>query len=278
MLPTFQKPIHSHNDYWRDIPFYSALSHGCISIEADVWLINSTLYVGHEPSALTSTRTLSSLYVQPILSVLSRLNPTTPFSALNSRPNGVFDTSSTQTLYLFIDIKTDGEETWPAVVSALEPLRSANYLTTYNSTTRSITHGPVTIIGTGNAPLSSFLALDSPRDFFYDAPINLLTTNPSPSEEITSLTSLTSSTSFLSSIGYPAYGSSGFSESQLEKIQSQIKAAKDKGIGMRYWDTPAWPLGVRNLIWRTLTDFGVFLLNADGLGEAAGEEEGGGVW
>lgn len=39
------KPFHSHNDYWRDVPFYSGLSRGAISTEADVWLINGTLYV-----------------------------------------------------------------------------------------------------------------------------------------------------------------------------------------------------------------------------------------
>jgi len=40
------KPFHSHNDYWRDVPFYTGLSYGAISTEADVWLINETLYVG----------------------------------------------------------------------------------------------------------------------------------------------------------------------------------------------------------------------------------------
>jgi hypothetical protein len=40
------KPFHSHNDYWRDVPFYTGLSYGAISTEADVWLINDTLYVG----------------------------------------------------------------------------------------------------------------------------------------------------------------------------------------------------------------------------------------
>jgi hypothetical protein len=40
------KPFHSHNDYWRDVPFYTGLSYGSISTEADVWLINGTLYVG----------------------------------------------------------------------------------------------------------------------------------------------------------------------------------------------------------------------------------------
>lgn len=40
------KPFHSHNDYWRDVPFYTGLSYGAVSTEADVWLINGTLYVG----------------------------------------------------------------------------------------------------------------------------------------------------------------------------------------------------------------------------------------
>jgi len=39
------KPFHSHNDYWRDVPFYTGLSYGAVSTEADVWLINGTLYV-----------------------------------------------------------------------------------------------------------------------------------------------------------------------------------------------------------------------------------------
>lgn len=39
------KPLHSHNDYWRDVPFYSALSYGAVSIEADVWLVDGKLYV-----------------------------------------------------------------------------------------------------------------------------------------------------------------------------------------------------------------------------------------
>lgn len=33
------------SDYWRDIPFYTGLSKGCMSTEADVWLYNGTLFV-----------------------------------------------------------------------------------------------------------------------------------------------------------------------------------------------------------------------------------------
>lgn len=44
------KGAHSHNDYWRPRPFYSALSQGLISVEADVWSLPNdpdTLHVSH---------------------------------------------------------------------------------------------------------------------------------------------------------------------------------------------------------------------------------------
>ena len=115
------KYIHSHNDYWRDVPFYSALSVGAVSVEADVWLYNGTLHVGHEQGALTSERTFQSLYINPILDTLHRQNPDSSFLAAPTH-NGVFDTDGKQTLYLFVDLKTEGTTTWPYVVSALEPL------------------------------------------------------------------------------------------------------------------------------------------------------------
>lgn len=121
-MMVLQKGIHSHNDYWRDVPFYSALSVGAVSIEADVWLYNETLYVGHERGALTTSRTFESLYIQPILDSLRRQNPPKSSFVPSLTVNGVFDTASTQTLYLFVDLKTDGPTTWPYVVRALEPL------------------------------------------------------------------------------------------------------------------------------------------------------------
>ena len=115
------KYIHSHNDYWRDVPFYTALSVGAVSVEADVWLYNETLHVGHEQSALTSERTFQSLYINPILDTLHRQNPDSSFVTAPTH-NGVFDTDGEQTLYLFVDLKTEGTSTWPYVVRTLEPL------------------------------------------------------------------------------------------------------------------------------------------------------------
>ncbi len=115
------KLIHSHNDYWRDVPFYSAISVGAVSVEADVWLYNGTLYIGHEQGALTKERTFESLYINPILDTLRRQNANSSFLTTPTR-NGVFDTVGTQTLYLFVDVKTDGPITWPYVIRALAPL------------------------------------------------------------------------------------------------------------------------------------------------------------
>ena len=77
-----QKGIHSHNDYWRDVPLYTALSYGVISVEADVWLVNGTLYIGHEIQALTPNRTFDGLYIEPLVQILTNSNPITPFTQM----------------------------------------------------------------------------------------------------------------------------------------------------------------------------------------------------
>lgn len=110
-----------------------------------MWLYNGVLHIGHEEGALTNERTFDALYIQPILSVLQRQNPNSSFLTEGATKNGVYDTDGGQTLYLYVDVKTDGETTFPYVVKELEPLRSAGYLTTWNGS--GITPGPVTVIG-----------------------------------------------------------------------------------------------------------------------------------
>jgi len=263
------KAIHSHNDYWRDIPFYSALSVGCVSVEADVWLYNGTLFIGHEASALTPDRTFEGLYISQILDVLQRENPSTPFVPKPTK-NGVYDGYSGQTLYLWVDVKTDGESTFPAVIQALEPLRSAGYLTSTNGT--GITMGPVTVIGTGNTPLDQVQPVTD-RDYFYDAPLQSL---GSTASNITNLVSPIASVDFESQFG--VINGTTFNSTQIALLRQQIATASSKGIGARYWDTPAWPISTRNAIWRTLIDEGVALLNADDLQDAAGFSDAAANW
>lgn len=257
IIPKF---FHSHNDYWRPIPFYSALSVGAVSIEADVWLYNGVLHVGHEESALTNERTFQSLYVYPILNVLKKQNPDSPFLTEPTK-NGVYDTDGGQTLYLYVDVKTDGETTFPYVIRELEPLRAAGYLTTWNGT--GVTYAPVTVIGTGNTPLDQIQGVDN-RDYFYDAPLPYLDTTFS---NITSSVSLTANWDFADIFG--EVRSQTFNSSQMKTLEKQVETAHDKGILVRYWDQPGWPVGTRNAIWRILWDAGVDLLNVDDLEGAA---------
>lgn len=63
--------------------------------------------------------------------------------------------------------------TLPVVLSALQPLRSAGYLSTFSKGV--FTLGPVLAIGTGNTPLEGIKALE-PRDVFFDAPLTDLST------------------------------------------------------------------------------------------------------
>jgi hypothetical protein len=255
------KAIHSHNDYWRPVPFYSALAVGAVSVEADVWLYNDTLYVGHERSALSASRTLDSLYIQPILKVIRAQNPNSTFAPANSK-NGVFDTASGQTLYLWIDLKTDGVQTLPYVVRALQPLRDAGYLTAYDGKT--VTSGPVTVIGTGNTPRDRVQGV-APRDYFWDAPIANLST--AEFQNITSEVSPIASGNFQSIYG--EVRNRTLSGTQLKTLEDQVTVARSRGIGVRYWETPGWPIGTRNSVWRTLWDNGVTLVNVDDLWAAA---------
>lgn len=49
-----------------------------------------------------------------------------------------------------------------------------------------------------------------------------------------------------------------------------MAVAHGKGIKLRYWDQPAWPISLRNGVWKLLWDEGVDLINADDVLAAAG--------
>ncbi|EJF67032.1 hypothetical protein DICSQDRAFT_142606 [Dichomitus squalens LYAD-421 SS1] len=256
------KAIHSHNDYWRDVPLLTALSLGVASVEADVWLVNGTLFVGHEVQALTKDRTFDSLYVQPILQVLQVTNHRSPFTVNQTGANGVFDMDGGLPLQLLIDMKTDGPSTLPFVVKALQPLREKGYLTTFANGT--LTVKQVTAVGTGNTPLDGVKALE-PRDVFFDAPLTQLN-DPSLNTTFDSTISPLASTDWESAIGWSGIGN--ISDSQLGNLTRFIADAHALGIKARFWDTPEWPIFARNAIWQVLADNGADWLNADDL-EAA---------
>ena len=185
---------HSHKDYWRSVPLYNAIYTGCTGVEADVWLIDDELFVGHRRSALTSNRTLQALYLNPLMDLLEKQNPRIKYQPEHDYPihlndslplNGVFDVDPNQTLVLLIDFKTSGPPLWSQLNKELSFLRGKGYLTYFNSTT--VVRRPITVVGTGNAPFDLMTQNETYRDVFFDAPLDAMGdtsfTWPNPNRE-----------------------------------------------------------------------------------------------
>ncbi|KAJ5558965.1 hypothetical protein N7535_009162 [Penicillium sp. DV-2018c] len=286
---------HSHNDYWRRIPLYSALQAGCTGVEADVWLFNDELYVGHTRSSLKEHQTLRSTYIDPLVTILDRQNQATKFNTdtnTKTSPTGIFDTNPSQSLILLIDFKTSGPETYHVVSKHLAPLRDRGYLTHFNGDT--IIQRPVTIVGTGNTPFNLVTANTTYRDIFFDAPLDKLVdpgseqadnipNNPPlatgtgtdlgqghsgmpaviTASTFNSSNSFYASVSFKKTIGFP--WPFHFTQGQMERIRAQVRAAHRLGLKVRYWALPSWPRSLRNHVWRVLAQEGVDMLNVDDL-------------
>lgn len=171
-------PCHSHNDYWRKVPLFSALYNGCISLEVDVWAFNDELYVGHNTASLAVNRTFQSLYINPLVTILERQNPTTSF--YNGSSHGVFDTNSEQSLTLLVDVKTDGAETWPLVLRQLEALRERGWLSYMENDV--VHRRPITVVGTGETPFNVLTSNQTYRDAFFDAPLDQMWEGSGPNE------------------------------------------------------------------------------------------------
>ena len=321
---------HSHNDYWRSVPLYAALHAGCTGVEADVWLVDDELYVGHRRDALTANRTLQNLYIKPLLELIGKQNPEIIYHPDEDYPlhlpeksvlNGVFDVDPSQSFVLLIDFKSSGPAIWRQLDSQLKSFREKGYLTNFNGT--AVTKGPITIVGTGNAPFDLLTANETYRDVFFDAPLEEMadlssqwpnpnraqdstrghlqlghdpatgnsldgqtdtaiakppdhsrvisvTTTSSNASIYTPFNSYYASTSFTQSIGR-VWGSR-LTQDQLQLIRGQIRGAHQRGLKVRYWSLPAWPIGLRNHIWHILIREGVDMLNVDDLRHATGRD------
>ncbi|KAI1266631.1 hypothetical protein F5Y18DRAFT_362249 [Xylariaceae sp. FL1019] len=268
-------PCHSHNDYWRKVPVFSALHAGCVGIEADVWLLDddARLYVGHDTAALTPARTFENLYINPLVELLDRNNPQTDF--YNDTRRGIFDTDPDQTVVLLVDLKTDGPKTFHEIQRQLEPLRARDWLTYVQD---GVVHKrQITVVGSGKMPFDELMQNSTYRDMFYDAPLDDMFEDPYTLEPAAAFdgnalhhkynptNSFYASVNMKKAVGV-VFG--GFSKQQLRIIRGQIRAAHSRGLRVRYWNTPAWPINVRNRVWRRLIKEGADILNVDDLRSA----------
>jgi glycerophosphoryl diester phosphodiesterase len=85
---------HAHNDYAHPRPLLDALDQGFLSVEADIYLVDGELRVGHDREDLKPGRTLEALYLNPL--------------AKRVRKNKGTVYGQPGVLTLLVDIKEDG--------------------------------------------------------------------------------------------------------------------------------------------------------------------------
>lgn len=98
---------HSHNDYENTLPFITAYNEKFGSIEADIFLWNDSLVVGHTTADTQYKRTLQGLYLDPL-------------QDRTSNNNGHPYKDPTLSLQLLIDIKTNAVPTLDRLVQVLQ--------------------------------------------------------------------------------------------------------------------------------------------------------------
>ncbi|PQE09570.1 Altered inheritance of mitochondria 6 protein [Rutstroemia sp. NJR-2017a WRK4] len=253
---------HSHNDYMRRVPLYEGLAADCMCTKADIWSRNSSLsagqadlLVGHTSKALAESRTLRSLYLDPLMNILGHKNEAE--NALS--PRGVFSMAPNNSLVLLLDFKTSDDTPWDSVVAQLGPFRKNDWLT-YWSSTAGVVQRPSTVVASGDAPFDTIISNSTYRDIFYDAPIAKLS---EPNNPYNSNNSYYASGSLREAVRRTSFGH--LSDKQKDMIKSQIETSKALGLKSRYWDTPSWPISFRNRIWTALEELGTDMLNIDDL-------------
>lgn len=283
-------PVHSHNDYWRDVPVLDALSHGVYSIESDVWLNpdDKELYVGHDPFALTQERTFDKLTLAPLRRAVDQANAANHLRPQREEANffahlqqqesptvnqsapyvGFFSAGAglSTPIQLLIDIKTNGNETFPHVVDALKPLADKGYLTRYDAESNRTIPGPLLIIGTGNTPAAALASLPSPRFIFLDCPLGKLDTTfdvHGTAHAYDAGVCGIASASMGSLTTYKGIGEP--TDEQRKNLTQAIEQAHTRSIKTRVWDTPFWPVFARDNVNRFLLTIGSDWINADDL-------------
>ncbi|KAI9147368.1 Glycosyltransferase sdnJ [Paramyrothecium foliicola] len=239
---------HSHNDYDRQIPLFSALSAGCIAFEADVWYSAGDVIIGH--ILPTPGRTLKAQYVDPLRAILDFNNNGFPGS------KGVYASNPSQSIVLMVDFKTSDSRTLDAVVKALQPLRDGGYLSRVEG--GKFVEKQVTVVASGSSSFDRINSGDGVpnRDIFYDAKVD------GWDSKFTSANSYYASANFKDAIGNPGSASS-FTQAQKDKVRSQVEKAHSAGLKVRYYDLPGeW-------IWESLRELGVDRLNADDMSNTA---------
>ena len=200
--------IHSHNDYWRPVPFWTAYSSKLYSYEADIYYVDGQIYVAHDREDIKPENTLEKLYIEPIVSVY-KANEGKPWK------------DAKHGIQLLVDIK---DETDPSMQALSEAF--GRYPEVFD---RSVNPYGVQIAITGNFPepedfdkWPKFMGIDGRLDIDY---------TPEQFERVVLI-----SESLRDFVKWNGKGT--LIPEQEEKLKEVIDRVHKMGRPIRFWSTP----------------------------------------
>ena len=231
---------HAHNDYEHTRPLLDALDHRFGSVEADIYLVDGQLLVAHDPVDLDPSRTLRSLYLDPL--------------AARVRANrGSVYRGHHEPLQLLVDIKTEGAA---AYLELDRQLRRYGRLFTTCAHGR-VLPGAVTVVVSGDRAARPPMEAQRVRRAFYDGRLtDLGTTAPA------SFVPLISDNWTLN---FSWQGVGAFPEAERRKLRAIVGTAHTRGQRVRFWATPDLSGPARDALWGELVAADVDHLNTDDL-------------
>jgi hypothetical protein len=229
------KNAHAHNDYEHKRPLFDALDQGFCSVEADVFLVDGKLLVAHSVLDLKPTRTLESLYLDPLRERI--------------RANGGKVYRNGPPCWLLVDVKSEAKSTYAALNDVLA--RYSDIVTTIDGD--KVEPKAITVVVSGNMA-KDVMANQTKRyagydgrasDVSSDVPTNLM---PWVSDNWTKL--------------FTWRGEEKMSGEERAKLGDFVATAHKHGRLVRFWATPEKPA-----VWAELRAAGVDLINTDQLAE-----------
>ncbi|MDH6218137.1 phosphatidylinositol-specific phospholipase C/glycerophosphodiester phosphodiesterase family protein [Streptomyces pseudovenezuelae] len=231
---------HAHNDYDHPRPLFDALDHRFGSVEADIFLVGDQLLIAHDATDLDPTRTLESLYLDPL-------------SALVRRNHGSVYRGYRKPLQLLIDIKTEGSSTYLELDRHLQ--RYKHLFTTYAH--GRVHPGAVTNVISGDRAARIPMEAQTVRRAFYDGRLTDLGTS-APASFVPLISDNWQ-------LNFTWLGAGAFPEAERQKLRDIIRQAHRRGQKVRFWNTPEVAGPARDALWTELLDAGIDYFNTDDL-------------
>ena len=230
----------AHNDYKHQHPLFDALDYGFTNIEADVFLEDTTLVVGHFCPLFRHGHNLENLYLRPLY-------------ARVAQNKGRVYPDYDQPIILMIDVKTKANRTYRELERVLSNYSSM--LTSFRN--GKVTFGAVTVVISGHKPYG-MLALEERRFAFIDEDLRKVSRDSS-SANVFSMASCKYSRLLRWN------GKGPIPPRQEQRLENFVTMAHRIGTKVRLWASPE-----RKVVWDELLKCGVDLINTDRLAALSG--------